>query len=184
MRSIFTTIFILFSLAMFSQKTEETAPAADSTLQSTDPIEIHSPRKATIMSAIVPGLGQAYNKKYWKIPVVYAGIGVAVYFIQDNTKNYKYFKEQLIFELDDNPNTLNTSGYTSTKLDEIQNTYRRWLDISYMSLAGVYILNIIDANVDGHLFHFDVDENLSLNLRPTFNPAFNANTGISLSLNF
>jgi hypothetical protein len=89
-------------------------------IASKDQIErYHSPRKATIMSAVLPGLGQAYNKKYWKIPIVYAGIGVSVYYLQDNLAKVKDFKQSYRFATDDNPNTINTSGYSPSQLQEL-----------------------------------------------------------------
>ena len=144
----------------------------------------HSVKKATIFSAVLPGLGQAYNRKYWKIPLVLGGIGTAIYFIDDNTRNYKFYRDNLIAELDDDPNTVNTSGQSSSLLAENMDIRRRNVDLSYIALAGVYVLNIIDANVDAHLFYFDVGDDLSVSFRPSLLPSNDVRTGLKVSLNF
>lgn len=148
----------------------------------------HSPGKAALMSTIVPGLGQAYNKKYWKIPIVYGAIGTSIYFAIDNNKNYSKFKQALKYRLDDNPNTIDKyEGIMSVQnLEANLNFYQRNRDLSVI-LAGVfYALNIIDATVDAHLFSFPKNDNLSLNFKPSFqltqhNQVMN---GFSLTLSF
>lgn len=136
------------------------------------------------MSAALPGLGQVYNRKWWKVPILYAGIGTCIYFINDNTQNYQYYRNQLIAELDGNPDTTNETPFNSSQLRTISDDYRRWLDLSYISLGLVYALNIIDANVDAHLFFFDVSDELTLRWTPQFNIGPQPMTGVGLSLNF
>lgn len=142
----------------------------------------HSPRKATIMSAVLPGLGQAYNKKYWKIPIIYAGIGVSVYYLQDNLTKIKDFKQGYRFATDDDPNTINATGYNPTQLQELVVQHKKWRDYSYLAIGLVYILQMVDANVDAHLFRFDVSENLSLQFQPSLNMTAQPTAGISLCL--
>ncbi len=176
-------LFLLCSFLALRAQDSTLTDAADIQVKDVNVLE-HSPQKATIMSALLPGLGQAYNKKYWKIPIVYVGMGTCVYFIRDNNKNFQYFKDAYIAELDDNPTTINETLYSASQLDEIQETYRRWRDISYMSLAGVYLLNLLDANVDAHLFYFDVDEDLSFHILPYTLPSAGVKAGLSLVVNF
>jgi hypothetical protein len=133
---------------------------------------------------LVPGWGQAYNKKYWKIPIVYAGIGTCVYFIDRNTKKFRLYRDALVAVYDEDPNTENSTPYNATQLTQLADDYRRLLDISYISLAAVYALNILDANVDGHLFHYNVSEDLSLHVHPSFIPADRVTTGLGITLNF
>jgi hypothetical protein len=143
----------------------------------------HSALKATLFSAILPGSGQIFNHKYWKVPIVYAGLGTCIYFISDNTKNYRFWKEAYIAFNDTDPNTNPTGraeGLSNSSLNSNQLAYKKLLDISYMSLVGVYALQIIDANVDAHLFSFDVSPNLSLNYTPVVSPRF---TGLHFTLN-
>lgn len=142
----------------------------------------HSPRKATILSAVLPGLGQAYNRKYWKIPIIYAGLGVSVYFLQDNLTQISYFRESYKFATDDNPATINTSGYSAGQLQDLVTQHRKWRDYSYLGMAAIYLLNLVDANVDGHLFNFDVSDDLSLRISPSMLPTAQPIAGLSLCL--
>jgi hypothetical protein len=144
----------------------------------------HSPRKATILSAVLPGAGQAYNRKYWKMPIVYAGMGTAAYFIYFNNQQFQLYKDALIADLDGDPNTVNTIGFTTSQLDQLQETYRRWRDLSWFALAGVYVLQIIDANVDAYLFYYDVSDDLSLRILPSAVMAARPNAGLTLTLKF
>jgi hypothetical protein len=144
----------------------------------------HSPRKATIYSAIIPGAGQIYNRKYWKLPIVYGGLGACIYFIDRNTKKFNIYKQGLIADKDGDPATINTTGYSAFQLDELQDTYRNWKDLSWIVCAGVYVLQILDANVDAHLRYFDVSKDLSLFILPSIDYAGRLNSGFSLSLNF
>ncbi len=144
--------------------------------------EVHSPRKATIYSAILPGLGQAYNKKYWKIPVIYAGFATMGYFIYWNNDNYGIMKRAYNDFTDDNPDTnshLNLDGAQfydltresdaqsfRTNVQRQQDYYRRNRDLLIISIIGFYGLNLIDASVDAHFFDFDISEDLTMNWQP------------------
>lgn len=142
----------------------------------------HSPGKAALFSAVLPGLGQAYNKKYWKVPIVYAGLGVSIYFLQDNIKQIKYFKQSYRNATDDDPNTINDSGYNTSSLEEVVSQHKRWRDFSYVGLVAVYLLNIIDANVDAHLFYFDVSRDLSMTVSPSMQFTAQPSPGLTLCL--
>lgn len=146
---------------------------------------VHSPRKATIYSAILPGLGQAYNKKYWKIPLIYAGFGTIGYFINWNNENFQLFRTGYIHLTDDDPETQdylkieavrrnnydldNPTHYNNlrTALQRQQDYFRRNRDLLIISFIGFYGLNIIDASVDAHLFDFDISDDLTLNWQPS-----------------
>lgn len=151
----------------------------------------HSPLKATLKSAVIPGWGQMYNgkakegsfaRKYWKVPIVYAGIGTCIGFIIYNDQKYQYFKREYIYQADNDPNT--NPVINASNLFEIQDQYHRWRDVSYFCLAGVYILQVIEANVDAHLFYYDVGKDLSMQLHPTLIPQGSIRPGIGLSLTF
>ena len=180
MRIFVLFAFMLTSLAAFSQKE---LPEGDN-IQVMTPVD--SARKqirtATLLSTALPGAGQVYNKKYWKVPIVYAGLGACVYYVKQNTDSMNHFKNALVAELDDDATTINSTGYTSSQLDEIVDTYTRWRDISWMCTAGVYILNIIDANVDAHLRQFEVSEDLTLQWSPFVQPELQGSAGITLTL--
>lgn len=141
---------------------------------------VHSPKKATIYSAILPGLGQAYNKKYWKIPLIYAGFGTIGYFISWNNKNYNVMKTAYIdltqgtgdSYLEFKPDWIDLDNATdlanfSTNISKQQDYYRRNRDLLIISFVGFYGLNIIDASVDAHLFDFDMSNDLTFNWQPT-----------------
>jgi hypothetical protein len=146
----------------------------------------HSPLKASLYSAALPGAGQwynakAYSRKYWKVPFVYIGLGTATGFIISNTKNYRYYKSQYIAQVDNDPNTIVTAN-PLIDLKTTQEQYHKWLDLSYMSLVVIYFLQIIDANVDAHLFYFDVGKDLSLSFHPSIVNTGCITTGLSISL--
>lgn len=131
------------------------------------PIDPLAPSKAAFYSAILPGLGQAYNKKYWKIPIVYGGLAIGYYFYNDNNNYYNEFRDIYKRRLEGYTDDKYYGIYSDNVLINAQRTYQRNRDISLMVMIGVYVLNIIDANVDAHLIQFNVNENLSL--RPDIN---------------
>lgn len=185
---LFMLMFGAFSLAaqndgaVSDTTTAAQSPPGASGFKQKWNMQPHSPLKATIYAAVLPGSGQAYNKKYWKMPIVYAGLGTCVGFIIYNTDKYRYFKGQYIAQIDGDPST--NPDVNASNLDAIQEQYRRWLDVSYMALFGVYIFQIIDANVDGHLFYYNIDKDLSLQMQPCLMPVGNIKPGIGLTLKF
>ncbi len=143
-------------------------------------------RKATIMSAVIPGLGQAYNRKFWKVPVIYAALGGLGYWGVTNQIKYKYYSNNLKYIYDDDESTINETQYDANQLITEKNLYRKRRDISIMVGALVYLVNIIDANVDAHLKTFDVSDDLSLQFKPYTGFDYNNKllTGISIKLKF
>ena len=130
-------------------------------------IQEKSPKKAAIYSTILPGMGQIYTDKYWKIPVIYSGIITSAYFINESHKNYILYKTTAINRINgDNSDNLQ---YSDTELITLKNYYRRNRDISYLSLMGIYLLNIMDAYIDAHLYKYDISDDVSLNIEPVFN---------------
>ena len=126
----------------------------------------HSARKATLYSALIPGWGQAYNRKYWKIPIVWGAIGGVGYYYFTNQHGYATYEDYYI-ALSQNPDTTLPIGFTFlTVLYSDISKFRDNRDLSVLIMAAVWGLNVIDANVDGHFFNFDIDEDLSLNFQP------------------
>lgn len=171
------------------------AVLVDSVEVARKPIDPLSPSRAAFYSAVLPGLGQAYNKKYWKIPLVYGALGTGVYFYIHNTKEYNRYRDAYKsrlagFETDEfyydaEGNKLASPRVTTDGLQRGQKFYRRNRELSLLVLIGMYALNIIDANVDAHLLQFNVDENLSLNPRYELNDIdARGNFGVSLNLKF
>ena len=149
---------------------------------------VHSPKKAAVLSVILPGAGQVYNRKYWKVPVLAAGAGALVYSFQFNQKNYNLFKTELIHRqagsLEINTDLKNLSD---ANLNELQNYYHRNRDLTIVGMALLYALNVLDATVDAHLFDFNVNEDLSMNIRPKTlysNSTSMPIAGLGLTLNF
>jgi hypothetical protein len=153
-------------------------------------VKKHSPGRAALMSAVVPGLGQLYNKKYWKIPIVYAGFGTLTYFLITNTSNYLTYQSAYIEELNGatNGNYADlTARYNETELLSGSEYYRRNLEVTVLLTAVWYTLTIVDAAVDAHLMTFDVGEDLSLEIAPAFiTPvqSFKPAAGVGLTLRF
>jgi hypothetical protein len=163
--------------------------------------KVHSPLFAGIASAVIPGAGQVYNQKYWKVPIVYAALGTVAYFAYYNAHVYytvhnninsriaedTTFGEPQFLKLNNifSKSTIDLNQYSTSDLISIEDEYRRYFTLSIIIGSVVYVLNILDAVVDAHLFYFDVSEDLSMNVRPEI---FYANSyrpapGFSLSLN-
>jgi hypothetical protein len=165
----------------------------DSLVQTTNVYNPLSPSKAAFYSAILPGLGQAYNKSYWKIPLVYGGLVTGIYFYSANNKQYKRYRDAYKsrlagltndeFYLDFQGNQLASPRVTTEGLERGQKFYRKNKEISLFVTLGIYALNIIDANVDAHLMQYNVDENLSLSPHFKINE-MDASSNLGLTLNF
>jgi nitrogen fixation-related uncharacterized protein len=156
---------------------------SDSTVFIKKEYDALSPSKAAFYSAVLPGLGQAYNKKYWKIPIVYAAIGTGIYFYVTNNNQYNdvrdAYKRRLAGFTDDEFQGL----LTDDGLLEAQKTLRRNKELSLLITFGLYALNIIDANVDAHLMQFNVNDDLSF--KPHYKIEEFDNKGrVGLTLNY
>ncbi len=129
----------------------------------------HSITKAAIYSAVLPGLGQAYNKKYWKIPVIYAGFGVFGYFTVKNNQEFEMFKEAYLWVANGETDTIDNPyayKYNQTQLKEAMDYYRRNRDLSIILASLWYTLNILEAFVDAHFFDYDISEDLGMRISP------------------
>lgn len=147
----------------------------------------HSPATATILSTILPGSGQVYNHKYWKVPIVYGGLSTLYFIVDWNNRGYIRMKRAIRQYPDDE-----FGGKRSTdEMKTYRDLYHRNRDVAFVGLVGVYILNIIDANVDANLYNWNVNDDLSLHVEPSIlntnfayssynQPAF----GLTLKLNF
>ena len=149
-----------------------------------------APAKAAFYSAVLPGLGQIYNKRYWKVPIVYLGIGTSIYFYKLNNDDYNRFrnayKRRLAGYTDDEFWGNGTTPIVSSdRLEDAQKTAKRNKDLSIAVAVAFYLLNIIDANVDAHLRQFNVNNDLTLEPVFELNPIdTKANYSISLKYRF
>lgn len=140
--------------------------------------EVSDVKKATTLSLIFPGAGQAYNKSYWKVPIVLGGMASMIYVIDWNNRGFKRFKtaHALRADFDTHPENYPDGvskdefrgRYTTTFLKNLRDSYRRNRDLSILITAGVYIFQAVDAHVDAHLKDFDISDNLTVNLDPMF----------------
>ncbi|HEY0434513.1 MAG TPA: DUF5683 domain-containing protein [Chitinophagaceae bacterium] len=153
----------------------------------------HRPKKAAIRSAILPGLGQAYNHKYWKIPIIYAALGITADIFVTNTRTYKDLRFAYTAKYKASLNPPDSGDYRNIKpqylplsleaLRQYRNQYRQYIDYSAVFFVVFWGLNVVDAVVDAHLKAFDISPDLSMKIRPAYNPIANAG-GISLVFNF
>lgn len=144
----------------------------------------HDPNRAAILSAVIPGLGQAYNKKYWKIPLVWVGLGAFGYFIIWNNDQYQFYRRNLIYEIEQDPDFPNETGLSQATLKSARDQYRRNRD--QLALYGIlfYLVQIVDAHVDAHLIEFDVNQDLSVRLEPGYIPLNTGGSQIGMSFKF
>ncbi len=150
-------------------------------LQKEITVKKHIPGKATAYSAVLPGLGQIYNRKWWKVPIVYAGFGALGYYINYNHKYYLDYKRCYRDASDDDPSTayykelFPKTNFDDTDASTLKSLFekridgkRRQRDLFIIITAGFYLLNIMDANIDAHFLDFDISEDLTFNFEPIF----------------
>ncbi|WP_290847985.1 DUF5683 domain-containing protein [Flavobacterium sp.] len=157
--SVFIAILLFSAFSVSAQKVQEGKLAVADTTKS-EPIDPLRPTKASFYSALVPGLGQVYNKKYWKVPLVYAAIGTSLYFYSDQNTKYKKvrdaYKRRLAGYYDDEYEFLDNQ-----RLISAQRGYKKNREYSMLFVVGFYVLNIVDANIDAHLKQFNVSDDLT-----------------------
>ena len=190
MKNNFLNIFLLiFATSLFAQTTDSLTIKKDEKLivvtDSLLPKEEYNPlapAKAAFYSAVVPGLGQVYNKRYWKIPVIYAGMAAGIYFYKQQDDDYDRFrnayKRRLAGYTDDE-----FQGISNDRLINAQKTAQKNKSISIIVTVAFYLLNVVDANVDAHLRQYEVSDDLSLQPNFDVNP-FNAKTQYGMSLTY
>ena len=183
------TAFLLLFSSMIPTTTYCQKKTADTLYQE------HSPKKATYWS-LLPGAGQVYNKKYWKLPIVYAGFGIIGYFAVINRNEYLKYHEAYVCSATLGEECTNelAQKYNTTDLKSIRDYYRRNTELSFI-IGGVwYILQMIDAVVDAHLYYWNVNDDISLKVQPVINPVVLPHTnyngqqpsmnGIKITVNF
>jgi len=126
------------------------------------------PQKATMLSAIVPGLGQIYNRQVWKAPLYYGTFVALGHMIYTNNRLYNIFRQSLFAEIDDNPATVNRfPRFNESSLRRNTDSFRRNRDYMVIIAGAVYLLNIADAHIGAHLREFDINDELTINYNPT-----------------
>lgn len=154
------------------------------------------PYKATWLAVVLPGAGQIYNRKYWKLPIVYGGIMGCLYAYNWNNQMYSDYRQAFLDIMDADPNTKSyetffPSGYDFQKNEEYlkeifkkrKDRYRRWRDLSVFACIGVYLVSIVDAYVDAHLSSFDISEDINLSIQPEVQPSVTKGNYYGLNCN-
>ena len=165
-----------------------------------------NPQRALWLALVIPGGGQIYNRKYWKLPIVYGGFVGCIYAMRWNNMRYRDYAQAYLDIMDNDPNTqsYNKFLHLGRQIDSSneerykqifkkrKDRYRRWRDLSFFVMVGVYAVSVIDAYVDAELSEFDISKDLSMKLRPTLmgngtlsnNPLYAASLGVNCSINF
>tara|TARA_B100000795_G_C22793923_1_gene438380 strand:+ start:972 stop:1550 length:579 start_codon:yes stop_codon:yes gene_type:complete len=173
-KNVILVVFIFSSFYCFSQKDTTSVTNKKKTLSSNRIYNPLSPSKAAFFSAVFPGGGQMYNKKYWKAPIVWAALGTSTYFYLDNNSEYKRYRTAYKqrksglpdeFTLDDGTEIISLTG-----LERAQKTLRGNRDLSILSTLIIYVLQILEASVNAHLLQFDTNDNLTVNPTMMSNP--------------
>lgn len=147
----------------------------------------HSPKVAIALSAVLPGAGQVYNKKAWKIPIIYTLIGGGVTLCCYFNHERKACENEYLHRVNGETDLLDPelAGHGDEALISMKKSYMRYMEISIAATAVFYVLNIIDAAVDAHLYYFDISDDLTFHIRPYAQPSFlaaPAHVGVSFSL--
>ena len=168
---------LLFSVPLFAHQKDSTIKKTiikekvvfpDSIFKFNTKISI--PKRAGLYSAILPGLGQIYNKQYWKTGLVAVAAGTVTYFIIDNRKNYQKYQEVYISRIDNNPATTDTYyQYSINDIDILRRGFRKYYEYSIISGTVCYLVNILDAFTSSHLKTFDMSKNISMKATPFYN---------------
>lgn len=188
-------VLLLFTFSCFAQEKpadpKPTTPAAAS-IDTTQSVVIKpykynalAPAKAAFYSGVFPGMGQIYNKKYWKAPIVWGGLGLSIYSYTFNNNRYHDYRDAYKDLIAGKPLTGKLEGFDRKRLESAQRFHQRNRDLSALITAGIYILQIVDANVDAHLSQFNVDDNLSLTPQLQQNQLdYKYSMGLTLSYQF
>ena len=150
MPSLRNALLLLSFGTTFGSMAQTGSTLADSPVATLDTTKVldwrarHKPARATLYSAILPGAGQAYNRKYWKVPIVLGGLGVSYWFIRDNNEQYQRYKTAYLDVVHGRSDEFD-GLYTGDQLRNVADTYHRWRDLSYVALGLVYVLSIVDA---------------------------------------
>jgi len=177
-------LFILFSVSSLFSQTNKTEKQ-----EVQDSIPIHSPKKATLYSTFLPGLGQVYNKKYWKVPVIYGLFGTFTYFLISNNEQYLIYRAAYKDRVLEVTKQQDEGSYIELLDDEqLKTEMKRWERNRNFNAIGIfltYIANVIDANVDAHFFDYDISDDLSLHLTPCVNPRLSTSAvGFTCTITF
>ena len=223
LRTVMSAIMLLMTAMVSAQTTDSVAVAIDTVAVDIDSVALGkilaqkvkpkkdwnkwrpNPKRAMWLAIVLPGAGQIYNRKYWKLPIVYGGFIGCLYAATWNNQMYHDYEQAYMDIMDDNPQTHSYNQFLhlgktvdETNIDDYRQLfkrrkdyYRRYRDLSIFIMIGVYALSIIDAYVDASLSEFDISDDLSLRVQPAVikngasrNPFENAAMGVNCALTF
>ena len=161
--NLLAALFLLFASVFPANAQNQSEEVASDKIT-----QLPVPGRAAMLSAALPGLGQAYNGAFWKIPIIYAGFGGVVFAVQFNQNQYNTWRSAFIAKVDGNPNTIDPyPTFSNDAVRRVMEFYRRNLELSYIAGVALYLLNILDANVQAHLMDFDVGDDLTMRISPS-----------------
>lgn len=185
-RNILITLLLLFTTQLSFSQEKEAMLSVDSQsfLEDTDSFNPLSPAKAAFYSTVLPGLGQAYNKRYWKIPIVYGALAIPLYYYSINAKAYnRYrtaFKQRAAGEEDEFYDI-----FSDASLESAQTILKRNRDTSLLTFVGLYALQILEANIDAHLLQFNITDKITFDPKLMRDNVSKDNyVGLSINLKF
>ena len=184
-----TTMILLFSIVCTCTAQQTTQSASQNTSQ-VSVVSTHSPAKATLLS-LLPGAGQIYNHQAWKIPIIYGILGGLGYFVYDNYGKMVSFRDEYLLRVNDGVKELSGyENYPDASIYSLYQSYNQRFQLFVILTAVAYGLNLVDAYVFGHLFDFQINDDLSLNVVPEVSPQWLPHTGptfaptVSMTLTF
>lgn len=181
-RIIKTFLFLVFFVGIISiGKGQNPKGVYDGTKQ--EVVNKSRSHKAAIYSALVPGLGQIYNKKYWKLPIIYGATGILIYAFDFNNEQYNKYSTAYA-RMSSGEITIFEGVTDKSRILRAKNDAQRNRDLNVISLAAIYLLNVVDATVDAHLFDYEINDDLSLNIQPVVKPSINSQNTVGVSLSF
>ncbi|GAA5222217.1 DUF5683 domain-containing protein [Membranihabitans marinus] len=160
-------VLVFFTILSFGQQNDGEGiqldtSAVQSQQKKSDEVWSPNPKKAVMLSFILPGAGQVYNRSWWKTPLIYAGLGVGVYAIVDNRSKYKEFQTAYIKRINNEPDAPYLTLYPNDEtIKRIRDIYYKRFQLGIIGTAAVYLLNGVEAYVDAHLKNFEISEDLS-----------------------
>ncbi|HHB51663.1 MAG TPA: hypothetical protein ENK75_01265 [Saprospiraceae bacterium] len=168
MRKLPLMFLLLFFTTLLCGQTGDSLKVTNNISNEIKENEWPVPKKA-ILFAIIPGGGQIYNKKWWKVPLVYGAIGAGSYWVYKNQRAYRYFRDQLLAEI----NNPGSTGNSTITLRNNRDSFDKSTQQAYVYVGILYLLQAAEAFVDAHLTHFDVSDDLSLQIKPSVQPTVN-----------
>jgi uncharacterized protein DUF5683 len=175
------------STLVLSDSTKEVKVKSKKTLRGFFKKDYPNPKRAMLLSFAIPGAGQIYNKKYWKAPIAIGGTVAMVYLVKSNTQTYRFLKNEYKARVDENPETIPDPRLMDWEDEDIKkerDKWNKWKEMSYIGLVLVQALGGVDAFVDAHMAGFEINEDLTMKIKPSFEPSLASGTSLGVGVSF